>query len=346
MKRLALFFIFILIAFNLYADPQKVKFRLKNAPKDSNVISGTLKEVDFAGWRMLIETSLKEQVWVKFTDIKSSIYKLLVAQAENDSEKLFETARFMLFISKLDNAKKAFKRTRNAGFKDEVRIKEFQEQLNEFTAQELVTQIQAEIAEGDIKNAKKYLKKLKSDDYADTQAIRGIAKLEQLIERAESISKNSKTETKRDYEEIYTNAIKYFEDKLALGHEIYFKKNASSSSVIPWEEVVKNLDMSDNSGLIVDVYRFEQKQPEGLLRNRIKTLREHAMKILITTYKSLISFYLTRDSFKAAYEYLRKAVKLEPLDREILYFWYLYDEYKPVTFAVPKQDDDDDDKDK
>ncbi|MCD4656645.1 MAG: hypothetical protein K8S87_03780 [Planctomycetes bacterium] len=345
MKRLSLLFLLLLIVFNLYADTKTVKLRIQNDAGKNVTISGTVSIVDYSGWRIQFKIDGQDIIWLKFTEIKGSIYKLLLAHSENKPENLFETARFMLFISHLDSAEKMFDKAVKAGFKDEIKINEFEAQLNEFTAQELVIEIRAGIANGKLKASIKLLNKLKSEKFAKTQAVNELTTLEQQLDRAIANSEKSDNQNTKDYEQIYSNAVKYFEDKLAEGHQIYFNQNGSSSCLPPWEEVVKNLDTS--KGLITDIYRFEQKQPDGFLRNNFKTLREKALKILITTFKSLISFYLTRDAFKASYEYLRKAIRIAPLDREVLFFWYLYDEYKPPTYKLPKLgDDDDDEKDK
>lgn len=333
----------LLIVFNLHADTKTVKFKISDADGKNTIISGTILLVDYTGWRIQIKTEAQEVIWIKFTDISSSIYKLLIDQSDNKPENLYESARYLLFINKLDSAGKMFEKATNAGFSDKSKISDFEAQLLEFTTQELVIEIQANIANGKLKAAIKLLNKLKSDKITNTQAAKEIAKLEQQLDQAILNSEKTDNQSNKDYEQIYSKAIEYFENKLAEGHEIYFTQNGGSSCLALWEEVTKNLD--NNNGLISEIYKLEQKQPEGLLRNNIITMREQALKILATTYKSLISFYLSRDDFKAAYEYLRKAIKIAPLDREILFYWYLYDEYKPLTYTLPKHDDDDGDDD-
>ena len=345
MKKLTLAIILCLVVFTLQAAPESIKIKYTNESGKTETINGTLIEVDYDGWRLHIETAPNQRIWIHFTKIESSLYKLLQEHADSP-EKLYASAKYMLFINKLDLADNLIEKAVKAGFDNEKQIEEFYAQLREFEGQKLIREIQENIVNGNFDDARKDLEDLKDKKYSQTQSYSMIDKLESQINRAELNSNGNPDQMYRDYEKKFAEGIAVYELELATGHEEYFSAPGTQSCKKTWDRIIKELDPGNSNSLLTLIRAYEKQQPEGILRARIKVLREKATEVLICAYKNVISYQLSRDSFAEIYDYLIDALKISPLDRELLYYWYIYDEYRPLITTPLKGDDDDDEEER
>ncbi len=333
MQRIVAFILLLFLPALNNGQGQRIKVRLVNAAGKIKTVSGTVENVDFASWQAKIKTADNKIITFNFAKINpTSAYNVLLALAEGKAKNLFEAAKVLVFLNKLDAAYKMYKRALDAGFDDKAQLKAFEKDFTEFRAQDYIKKIKHALSEGKLKDAKKYFNKLKNKRFANTLAKNKLDELAQLIARTEKNLKPVNVQPTKDPFAKYRKAIAQAEQYLKDGHEVYWQTQ-NSNALTPWRKARKILEktLATINKLIASASESQQKKELVEMQNR-------AEKILSALYKSMLQFYISQLAFTSAREIFDKALILAPLDRELLFYRYLYDKYKPIIRSLKPAD--------